>query len=95
MWLRAATIVGDETMKKLGIAAALVAAMCLAGATSASAQKLYWTASGQFGPFNIQGLIPTYPDARDIKIPINMWVLDHPQGFGRVRHGQQRRDLGR
>ncbi|MDP6515890.1 MAG: N-acyl homoserine lactonase family protein [Alphaproteobacteria bacterium] len=79
--MRAATIVGDETMKKLGIAAALVAAMCLAGATSASAQKLYWTASGQFGPFNIQGLIPTYPDARDIKIPINMWVLDHPKGL--------------
>ncbi len=68
-------------MKKLGIFAAAVAALCLAGTTSASAQKLYWAASGQFGPFNIQGLIPTYPDARDIKIPINMWVLDHPMGL--------------
>ena len=68
-------------MKKLGIFAAAVAALCLAGTTSASAQKLYWAASGQFGPFNIQGLIPTYPDARDIKIPINMWILDHPLGL--------------
>ncbi len=68
-------------MKKLGIAAAMVAAMCLAGASSASAQKLYWTAAGQFGPFNIQGLIPTYPDAKDINIPINMWILDHPKGL--------------
>jgi hypothetical protein len=32
-------------------------------------------------PFNIQGLIPSYPDARDIQIPINMWVLDHPKGL--------------
>ena len=68
-------------MKKLGIAAAMVAAMCLAGTTSASAQKLYWAASGQFGPFNIQGLIPTYPEAKDINIPINMWILDHPMGL--------------
>jgi glyoxylase-like metal-dependent hydrolase (beta-lactamase superfamily II) len=42
---------------------------------------LYWTASGQFGPFNIQGLIPSYPEARDIKIPITMWVLEHPKGL--------------
>ena len=68
-------------MKKLGIFAAAVAALCLAGTTSASAQKLYWAASGQFGPFNIQGLIPSYPDAKDIKIPINMWILDHPMGL--------------
>ncbi|HEX9646139.1 MAG TPA: N-acyl homoserine lactonase family protein [Alphaproteobacteria bacterium] len=68
-------------MKKLGIAAALLAGLCMAGASTASAQKLYWTASGQFGPFNIQGLIPSYPEARDIKIPINMWVLDHPKGL--------------
>jgi glyoxylase-like metal-dependent hydrolase (beta-lactamase superfamily II) len=43
--------------------------------------KVYWTASGKFGPFNIQGLIPTYPEARDILIPINMWVIDHPKGL--------------
>ena len=59
-------------------------ALVLAGLLSASAaqaQKLYWTASGLFGPFNIQGLIPSYPEARDIKIPINMWVIDHPKGL--------------
>ena len=68
-------------MKKLGVVAAIVAAISLVGATSASAQKLYWTASGTFGPFNIQGLIPSYSDAKDIKIPINMWILDHPMGL--------------
>lgn len=66
-------------MKKLGLIAAVFAVLAI-GATSASAQKLYWTASGKFGPFNIQGLIPTYPEARDILIPINMWVIDHPKG---------------
>ena len=68
-------------MKKLGIAVAAVGMLCLVGASTVSAQKLYWTASGLFGPFNIQGLIPTYPEARDIKIPINMWVIDHPKGL--------------
>lgn len=68
-------------MKKFGLVAAVFAVMALIGTTSASAQKLYWTASGKFGPFNIQGLIPTYPEARDIKIPINMWVIDHPKGL--------------
>ena len=68
-------------MRKLGLAAAALAAICMMGASGASAQKLYWAASGKFGPFNIQGLIPTYPDARDIKIPINMWILDHPMGL--------------
>ena len=68
-------------MKQLLTAAVMTAALAFAGATGASAQKLYWTASGVFGPFNIQGLIPTYPDARDIHIPINMWILDHPKGL--------------
>lgn len=71
-------------MKKMWhsvLASALLGVVCLAGSSAVFAQKLYWTASGQFGPFNIQGLIPTYPTARDIKIPINMWVLDHPKGL--------------
>jgi hypothetical protein len=68
-------------MKKSGIVAALLGALCILGSSGVYAQKLYWTASGQFGPFNIQGLIPTYPDARDIMIPINMWILDHPKGL--------------
>lgn len=68
-------------MRKLGIAAALLAGLCVAGASTASAQKLYWATSGFFGPFNIQGLIPTYPESRDITIPIGMWILDHPKGL--------------
>jgi glyoxylase-like metal-dependent hydrolase (beta-lactamase superfamily II) len=68
-------------MKRVAIAAAAVAAITVAGVSGASAQKLYWAKSGEFGPFNIQGLIPSYPEARDIKIPISMWVLDHPKGL--------------
>ena len=75
-------------MRKFVIAVALFAMVCVIGASTAAAMshgasgpKVYWTASGLFGPFNIQGLIPTYPDARDILIPINMWIIDHPKGL--------------
>ena len=75
-------------MRKFVIAVALFAMICVIGASTAAAMshgasgpKVYWTASGLFGPFNIQGLIPTYPDARDILIPINMWIIDHPMGL--------------
>jgi glyoxylase-like metal-dependent hydrolase (beta-lactamase superfamily II) len=68
-------------MRKAGLVAGLLGALGIAGASTVSAQQLYWTASGQFGPFNIQGLIPSYPEARDIKIPITMWVLEHPKGL--------------
>jgi glyoxylase-like metal-dependent hydrolase (beta-lactamase superfamily II) len=59
----------------------LYTALLLVSVSTASAQKLYWTSSGHFGPFDIKGLIPTYPESRDIQIPINMWILDHPQGL--------------
>jgi glyoxylase-like metal-dependent hydrolase (beta-lactamase superfamily II) len=73
-------------MKKAGIAAAaLFGTMCLAGAQSAVAQVkgIYWTTSGMFGPFPITGLIPSIPKekARDITIPVSMWVIDHPKGL--------------
>jgi glyoxylase-like metal-dependent hydrolase (beta-lactamase superfamily II) len=75
-------------MRKFIVALALVTMVCVIGASTAAAMnhgasgpKVYWTASGLFGPFNIQGLIPTYPDARDILIPINMWIIDHPKGL--------------
>ena len=74
-------------MRKLIVALALITMVCVIGASTAGAMshgggpKVYWTASGLFGPFNIQGLIPTYPDARDIMIPINMWIIDHPKGL--------------
>lgn len=68
-------------MKKAGILGALLGAVVLSASTGAFAQKLYWTTSGFFGPFNIQGLIPTVKEARDITIPVSMWVLDHPKGL--------------
>jgi N-acyl homoserine lactone hydrolase len=69
-------------MKKSAIAVvALLAGLCMVDASPAAAQKLYWTASGIFGPFDIKGLIPSYPDSRQITIPISMWVLDHPKGL--------------
>jgi glyoxylase-like metal-dependent hydrolase (beta-lactamase superfamily II) len=70
-------------MKKSGIVAALLGLVYLAGSSAVFAQKLYWTASGKFGPFPITGLIPTIPkeQQRDINIPISMWVLDHPKGL--------------
>ncbi len=68
-------------MKKAGIFGALLAALFITASSGAFAQKLYWATSGTFGPFNIQGLIPTVKEARDITIPISMWVLDHPKGL--------------
>lgn len=68
-------------MKKAGILGALLGALVLTASSGAFAQKLYWTTSGTFGPFNIQGLIPTVKEARDITIPVSMWVLDHPKGL--------------
>ncbi len=67
-------------MRKLGIVAALLALLCTVPAP-VSAQKLYWTTSGMFGPFDIKALIPTYPDSKQVTIPISMWVLDHPKGL--------------
>jgi N-acyl homoserine lactone hydrolase len=68
-------------MKRVGIAAALLAMLFCIVPSTASAQRLYWTASGKFGPLNIRGLIPTLPEDRDIMIPINMWIIDHPKGL--------------
>lgn len=68
-------------MKKAGILGALLGAVVLTASSGAFAQKLYWTTSGTFGPFNIQGLIPTVKEARDITIPVSMFILDHPKGL--------------
>jgi len=67
-------------MKKTGLLASLIATLCISTAPSAQSQELYWATSGMFGPFNIQGLIPTFPTAKDITIPVSMWVLKHPKG---------------
>jgi N-acyl homoserine lactone hydrolase len=67
-------------MKKTGLLASLLAGLCISTAPSVQSQELYWATSGMFGPFNIQGLIPTFPTAREITIPVSMWILKHPKG---------------
>ena len=67
-------------MKKTGLLASMLAALAISAAPAAQSQELYWATSGFFGPFNIQGLIPSYPKAKDITIPVSMWILKHPKG---------------
>ena len=76
-------------MKRLVIAVAILVMVC-AGVSSvaamdhgASGPRVYWTASGLFGPLPISVLLPTYPKDQDhdIMIPINMWIIDHPMGL--------------
>src|SRR3989449_6143871 len=70
-------------MRKLGIAAVVLGMLCIVPSAAFAQVKVFWTTSGMFGPFNIQGLIPSLPKekARDITIPISMWVIDHPKGL--------------
>ena len=72
-------------MKKATIAAAVVGLASLFGASAQAADgtKVFWTTSGKFGPFPITGLIPSIPKekARDITIPVSMWIIDHPKGL--------------
>ena len=76
-------------MKRLVIAVTILVMVC-AGASSvaamdhgASGPRVFWTASGLFGPLPISVLLPTYPKDQDhdIMIPINMWIIDHPMGL--------------
>ena len=66
-------------MKKSVVAAALLGGLCAFSAPAVFAQvkQVYWTTSGMFGPFPITGLIPSVPKekARDITIPVSMWVI--------------------
>ena len=71
-------------MKRLGILAALLGILFITPSTAlAQVRGVYWATSGFFGPFNIQGLIPSIPKekARDITIPVSMWIIDHPKGL--------------
>lgn len=68
-------------MKKTGLLASLMAALCITATPATQSQELYWATSGFFGPFNIQGLIPTYPEAKQVTIPVSMWILKHPKGL--------------
>jgi glyoxylase-like metal-dependent hydrolase (beta-lactamase superfamily II) len=71
-------------MRKLALAAALLGLLwAFPAPVAAQVKGVYWTTSGKFGPFNIQGLVPSLPKekARDVTIPINMWVIDHAKGL--------------
>jgi N-acyl homoserine lactone hydrolase len=71
-------------MKKLGFAFALLGiALLLPAAADAQVKGVYWATSGMFGPFPITDLIPTVPKekAREVTIPVSMWVIDHPKGL--------------
>ena len=74
-------------MRKLVIAVAILVMVCVgastAGADGHGGPRIYWTASGLFGPLPISALLPTYPKDQDhdIMIPINMWIIDHPLGL--------------
>jgi glyoxylase-like metal-dependent hydrolase (beta-lactamase superfamily II) len=71
-------------MNRLGIVAGLLGlSLLLPSQALAQVRGVYWTTSGFFGPFNIQGLIPSIPKekARDVTIPVSMWVIDHPKGL--------------
>ena len=71
-------------MRKLGIVAALAALLfTLHSPATAQVKQMYWTTSGMFGPFPITDLIPSVPKdkARDVTIPVSMWIIDHPKGL--------------
>ena len=72
-------------MKKLGILAALLAVVLLALPTPAPAQVkgVYWAASGTFGPFPLNELIPSLPKdkAKDVLLPANMFIIEHANGI--------------
>src|SRR5437867_12538149 len=70
-------------MRKLGIAAVVLGMLCIVPSTASAQVKVFLTTSGTFGPFNIQGLVPSLPKekARDITSPISTWVIDHPKGL--------------
>ncbi|MBM4443338.1 MAG: N-acyl homoserine lactonase family protein [Candidatus Rokubacteria bacterium] len=72
-------------MRKSALATLLfVSLLCLVpSASDAQVKGVYWTTSGMFGPFPNNALVPSLPKekVRDITIPVNMWVIDHPKGL--------------
>ena len=71
-------------MKKSALAIAFLSTLFLIPSPSlAQVKGVYWTTSGMFGPFPITELIPSVPKdkARDVTIPVNMWVIDHAKGL--------------
>jgi glyoxylase-like metal-dependent hydrolase (beta-lactamase superfamily II) len=73
----------------LAIAAVVIGLLTLPSTASAQVKGVYWTESGKFGPFNIQDLVPSLPKekARQVTIPVNMFVIDHAKGLVLVDTG--------
>lgn len=70
-------------MRKLGVAVVLLGVLSMVPSAGwAQVKGVYWTTSGWFGPFPLQGLVPSLPKERhrDVVIPINMWIIDHQKG---------------
>jgi glyoxylase-like metal-dependent hydrolase (beta-lactamase superfamily II) len=73
-------------MRKLAAAVTLLFVLCLLPALVVAQAgppvKVFWTSSGMFGPFPLNGLIPSLPAEknREVTIPVNMWIIDHPKG---------------
>jgi len=75
-------------MRKLTTAVVLLGMLCVGpwaawGQAAPSQVKVYWTTSGRFGPFPLSGLVPSVPKEKDrqVTIPVNMWIIDHPKGL--------------
>ena len=71
-------------MKKLASATTVFFLLCLVPlAASAQVKGVYWTRSGTAGPFELNALVPSLPKEknRQVTIPFNMWVIDHPKGL--------------
>jgi len=71
-------------MKRLGIALALLAMLCIVPDPGfAQVKGVYYGTSGKFGPFKMAALVPTLPKEkdRDIVIPVSIWIIDHPKGL--------------
>ena len=76
-------------MKKLAIAVAVLAMVCVAAASVAAMShgdakvRIYWTSSGLLGPFSILDVLVNYPQDQDrqVMMPVVMFIIDHPKGL--------------
>src|SRR5438874_6004298 len=71
-------------MKKLAGATTVFFLLCIVPLTaSAQVKGVYWTRSGTAVPFALNALVPSLPPekSREVTVPFNMWVIDHPKGL--------------
>src|SRR5215813_7766946 len=71
-------------MKRSALAIMVVSVLLLIPSFGqAQVKGVYWAASGTFGPFPLNELIPSLPKdkARDVLLPANMFIIDHKNGI--------------